>query len=227
MRRNLLSTGLILSLLAAVPAIGSTKGDMEFLGYSEEMMQDTMGIIETNGDIDSEDAKLDLDPVKTGEDEDLDEATALQKQLTELANSRSIRADLADRSLEIKSKIGNYWNKMNPNQGMPALSDELRSQILAGISEALTLNGYEIVQLELLDLPEGSNQDKLRAVVRTTRPLKTRNSYKEIQQNLAEIKAICTQAATIDGNAYLSELTTFVAENPKNKYYYEKTILKY
>ena len=147
MRRNLLSTGLILSLLAAVPAIGSTKGDMEFLGYSEEMMQDTMGIIETNGDIDSEDAKLDLDPVKTGEDEDLDEATALQKQLTELANSRSIRADLADRSLEIKSKIGNYWNKMNHNQGMPALSDELRSQILAGISEALTLNGYEKVQL--------------------------------------------------------------------------------
>lgn len=227
MRSNLLAIGLAVSLLAAAPVVASTRGDMEFLGYSEEMTLDTIKFIEENGDIDSEDAALNLDQIPAPESDDVDEATALQEQLVELANSRSIRADLSDRSLEIKNKIGKYWDRMSPNREIAGLSDELRSQILAGIREALTLNGYAIIQLELLDLPEGSNQDKFRAVVRATRPLKTRNSYREIQQNLGEIRQVCSQAATIEGVNYLSELTTFVAENPKNKYYYERTILKY
>jgi hypothetical protein len=116
---------------------------------------------------------------------------------------------------------------MDPNPYEPALSDELRSEILAGMREALVLNDFDIKQLELLDLPEGSHKDRFRAVVRVTRPLKTKNSYEEIQQNLAEIRQLCAQAATIEGVNYLSELTTFVAENPKNRYYYAKTILKY
>jgi len=81
------------------------------------------------------------------------------------------------------------------------------------------------VQLSLVDLPEGSLKNTLRAIVRVTRPLKTRNSYKEIQSSLAEIKKLCMEAGTIDGVVYLSEMTTFVAENPRNNYYYEKTIL--
>lgn len=227
MRRNLLSIGLVFGLLISGSVLASTRGDMEFLGYSEEMMQDSMKIIEENGDIESEDASLNLPPLPNPEENEMDEATSLQQQLVELGNSRSIRADMSDRSLEIKNKIGKYWNHMSPDRGSAGLSDELRSQILAGIREALTVNGFAVTQLELLDLPEGSNQDKFRAVVRATRPLKTRNSYREIQQNLVEIKQLCCQAATIEGTNYLSELTTFLAENPRNKYYYEKTILKY
>lgn len=224
MRKNLLSIAIAAALLTTGAVSASPRGDMEFLGYSEEMMNDTAKLIEDNNEIEKQDEALDA---LTPETKEVDEATALQEQLVELANTRSIRADISDRSLEIKGKIGKYWEKMNPTRNFTALSDELRGQILAGIREALSLSGYSVVQLELLDLPEGSVQDKFRAVVRATRPLKTRNSYKEIQQNLGEIKQICSQAATVEGVSYLSELTTFVAENPKNKYYYEKTILNY
>ena len=65
----------------------------------------------------------------------------------------------------------------------------------------------------------------MRAVVRVVKPMK-RGSYSEVQTRLNDIKEICTKAATIDGHCMLSEMTTFVAENPKNNYYYEKTILR-
>ncbi len=216
MRKNLYIIGLAVATLASAPAFASPKNDMQFLGYSQEFVNTTMTAI---GQSDDTEAARNLEPV--------DEATSVQEQLTELAHTRAIRADLEDRSLEIKEKIDSYWHKMNPNPYEPALSDELRSEILASMREALVLNNFDIKQLELLDLPDGSHKDKFRAVIRVTRPLKTRNSYKEIQQNLAEIRQLCAQAATVEGVNYLSELTTFVAENPKNRYYYEKTILRY
>ncbi|MDN5278091.1 MAG: hypothetical protein PWR01_2056 [Clostridiales bacterium] len=227
MRRNLLKIGIMAFLLASTVAYASPKGDMQFLGFSDEIISDVMESINENDEYADEEEAIDAAIAANPANEEADEATYLQEQLVELANTRSIRADLSDRSEEIKEKIDGYWTRMNPPSSEPGLSDELRSQILAGMREALALNGYTIVQLELLDLPEGSVQDRFRAVVRVTKPLKTRNSYKEIQQNLVEIKQICNQAATIEGRAYLSELTTFVAENPRNKYYYEKTILKY
>ncbi len=225
MRKNLLSVGIAAALLTSALCNASPRGDMEFLGYSENFVKETENMIKES-DVDDLDDPT-IETVSKSEEPAVDEASVLQEQLIELANTRSIRADMSDRSLEIKSRIGKYWDKMSPDRNVQAISDELRSQILSGIREALSVKGYEIVQLELLDLPEGSNHDKLRAVARVTRGLKTRDSYKEIQKNLGEIRQICSQAATIDGQCYLSELTTFVAENPRNKYYYEKTILNY
>ena len=89
----------------------------------------------------------------------------------------------------------------------------------------MTDNGYKIVQLEVLPVAEYSTKNAVRAVVRVTKPMKT-GSYNEVQGRLNSIKEICMNAATIDGHCMLSEMTTFIAENPKNKYYYEKTILR-
>ncbi|MBI3039630.1 hypothetical protein HYY75_11410 [bacterium] len=61
--------------------------------------------------------------------------------------------------------------------------------------------------------------------MRVVRPLTTANGYQEIQSSLSEIKTLCLGVSTIDGVRYLNELTTFIAENPRNKYFYEKTIL--
>lgn len=222
MRENLLKLVLAVFLCVSGSVYSSPRGDMEFLGYSEELMTETMSAITHN---EGEDYLAPADPIE--QPQELDEATSLQVQLVELAKTRAIRADLSDRSLEIKTKVDGFWDKMNPKDESIIATDALRAQVLAGMREALTLSGYTVIQLELIDLPDGSIKDKFRAIVRATRPLKTKNSYVEIQKSLREIKGICAQAATIEGTNYLSELTTFVAENPKNKYYYEKTILTY
>ncbi|MFZ5952329.1 MAG: hypothetical protein ACOYXC_16620, partial [Candidatus Rifleibacteriota bacterium] len=185
MRKNLLSVGIAAALFTSALCSASPRGDMEFLGYSENFVKETENMIKDSDVDDHEDPTIET--VSESEEPVADEASVLQEQLVELAKTRSIRADMSDRSLEIKSRIGQYWDKMSPDRNVPIIGDELRGQILSGIREALSVNGYEIVQLELLDLPEGSNQDKLRAVVRATRSLKTRNSYKEIQKNLGEI----------------------------------------
>lgn len=224
MRKNLLTIGLAAALAAASGIYASPRGDMEFLGYSQELMDDALKATSEEDEIAKVDATLENMPDAT---EEIDEATALQQQLVELANTRSIRADMSDRTLDIKNQIDSYWNKMSPDRMPQDLPEELRHQVTSAIQEALTVNGYSVIQLELLDLPDGSNKDRFRAVIRVTRPVQTKNPYQEIQKNLGEIKKICSEAATIDGVNYLSELTTFVAENPKNKYYYEKTILKY
>ena len=50
-------------------------------------------------------------------------------------------------------------------------------------------------------------------------------TLEEKQTALGEVKTKCIDATTIDGILYLSEMTTFLAENPRNNYFYEKTIL--
>ncbi|KAF1082167.1 MAG: hypothetical protein GQF41_1807 [Candidatus Rifleibacterium amylolyticum] len=206
-------------LLAAALLISctsfATEGDLEYLGYSQEMIDEAVSI---SG----------MTPVKQAEPaSEIDEATQTQEQLYELGRTRSLAANMQDRSEAIRDEVLTYWEHMSPEaaQAEP-LSDELKAELNANIKTALENNGYSVTQLDLLDLPEGSLHNKLRVVVRVSKELKTRNSYQEIQGNLAEVKQICTNAATIDGYNYLSELTTFVAENPKNNYYYEKTILK-
>ena len=97
--------------------------------------------------------------------------------------------------------------------------------IKSNIAKALTDNGYKIVQLDILPVAEYSTKNAVRAVVRVTKPMKS-GSYNEVQGRLSSIKDICMNAATIDNHCMLSEMTTFIAENPKNKYYYEKTILR-
>ncbi|MBU1107611.1 MAG: hypothetical protein KKB51_13150 [Candidatus Riflebacteria bacterium] len=195
----------------------ATEGDLKYLGFSQEMIDEAIAI-------------SDIAPAKAPEQpktENDDEATLAKEQLNELGRTRSLTANLEDRSENIRDDVLSYWEHMSPEAGKAVpLSDELKLTLESNIRAALEQNGFHIVQLDLLDLPEGSLHNKLRAVVRVSRNLQTRNSYKEIQNNLAEVKNICSDAATIEGYNYLSEMTTFVAENPKNNYYYEKTILK-
>ncbi len=206
-------------LLAAALLIScnafATEGDLQYLGFSKQMIDEAISV---SG----------MQPIKQSKPAaDIDEATAVKEQLHELGRTRSLSANLQDRSETIRDEVLSYWEHMSPNAGQPEpLSEELKAALAANIRTALEASGYRITQLDLLDLPEGSLHNKLRVVVRVSKELRTRNSYQEIQGNLAEVKQICATAATIDGYNYLSELTTFVAENPKNNYYYEKTILK-
>lgn len=203
------------SAITATCAYASPEGDLKYMGYSQEMVSE---VLSATG---CEPAK----PEAAAATEQ-DEANANLEQLNELGVTRSLTPTLEDRSGAIRDEILTYWDKMSPaaNNVQP-ISSETRALIEANIRTALETAGYSIVQLSLVDLPEGSLKNMLRAIVRVTRPLKTRNSYKEIQGNLAEIKKLCMEAGSIDGVVYLSEMTTFVAENPRNNYYYEKTIL--
>ncbi len=215
MRKRGIGLLLAASALSAACVYASPEGDLKYMGYSNEMVNEVL----TSIGCEPASAK------STGSE--LEEADSNLQQLTELGVTRSLTPNLEDRSGTIRDEVLTYWDRMNPStENIQPIDPETRALIEAGIRQSLEAAGYSIVQLSLLDLPEGSQQNTLRAVVRATRPLKTRNAYKEIQASLAEIKQICTEAATVDGVNYLSEMTTFVAENPRNNYYYEKTILR-
>ena len=202
------------SAITATCAYASPEGDLKYMGYSQEMVSE---VLSATGCEPATEAAAATEQ---------DEADSNLEQLTELGVTRSLTPTLEDRSGAIRDEVLTYWDKMSPAaSNVQPISAETRSLIEANIRTALETAGYSIVQLSLVDLPEGSLKNTLRAIVRVTRPLKTRNSYKEIQGNLAEIKKLCMEAGTIDGVVYLSEMTTFVAENPRNNYYYEKTIL--
>ena len=215
----ILSLGLVSP--SAVPASESLAGDLQYLGYSSEIRDFARDKLMTLK-VPAQTAPR--PPEKTHKELLLEEANAVQEQLTELANSRSLTPSSPVRTEEAKEKLDLYWSTMKPQ--MPMAQDELdpvlRNEIRERIHSALQNAGYDVKQLELIELP---NAPQVRAIVRVVKPLKTRNTYKEIQQNLSEAKRVSMDAATLDGVPYLSELTTFVAENPKNRYYYEKTIL--
>ncbi len=204
------------SALSATCVLASPEGDLKYMGYSQEMVSEVM-------------SATGCEPVKDADNkaDDREEAEANLDQLTELGVTRSLTPTLEDRSGTIRDEVLTYWDRMAPvAKNTQPISAETRAMLETNIKAAIEGAGYSIVQFNLLDLPEGSLKNTLRAVVRVTRPMKTRDSYKEIQKNLAEIKQLCNEAATIDGVNYLSEMTTFVAENPRNNYYYEKTILR-
>ncbi len=199
---RLLAVAAGMAISAVLPA---AENDLRFLGYSQEMIDEVnMATGERSAQSD-ESAKVPAD-----------EVSAVQEQLTELGATRSLPANLGDRSGEIRDEVLSYWEKMTPDakKSVP-LSDELKATLNNQIKSALEKAGYRIVQLDLVDLPQGSLHNRLRAIVRVSREVKGKNSYPEIQKNLAEVKQICSEAATIDNFCYLSELTTFVAENPK------------
>ncbi len=202
------------SAITVTCAYASPEGDLKYMGYSQEMVSE---VLSATGCEPATEAAAATEQ---------DEADSNLEQLTELGVTRSLTPTLEDRSGAIRDEVLTYWDKMSPAaSNVQPISAETRALIEANIRTALETAGYSIVQLSLVDLPEGSLKNTLRAIVRVTRPLKTRNSYKEIQSSLAEIKKLCMEAGTIDGVVYLSEMTTFVAENPRNNYYYEKTIL--
>lgn len=230
MKRSCMRILLLCATLAMPCSVQGVSGDLEYLGYSKNMISEVEDLIP--GATVKKAPKQRTQSTSTATSgynpEDswvMQESTSVQQQLTELGVTRAITSDMQNNAENIRSNLDSYWGKMLPRQYGPGVSDEIRDRIFTGIQESLTMVGYEIINLELVDLPEGNDDNLLKAVLRVTRPLKTRNSYAEIQKNLAEITKLSKQAATINGHCYLSEMTTFVAENPRNNYYYEKTIL--
>lgn len=215
MNKNLLKLAFIALCMTISSNAGATEGDLKFLGYSDELINE---VAQATG----------MEPVsEKSKPQQTDEVDSTVEQLSELGKTRAISPSFEGRSENIRDEVLTYWDKMSPGAGVNLpLGEEIKARLADSIRKSLETNGYQIIQLDLVDLPKGSVHDTLRAVVRVTRPVVSRNPYKEIQGYLADVKKICMEAGTIDGTCYLSEMTTFVAENPKNNYYYEKTILK-
>lgn len=219
MKRNVIGIIAAGLLVSGVCYADFPEQDLRILGYSDTVVEcigSDFGLINHNeADLNAENA-------------DISEVDSTVEQLKELGVSRSITSANVDRSAEVKAKNEVFWNEINSRlqkiEGV-VVSEETKQYIKNSIAKTLTANGYKIVQLEIIPLAEGSTKNAVRALVRVVKPMKT-GSYKEIQASLAIIKDLCLKAATVDGNCMLSEMTTFIAENPKNNYYYEKTILK-
>jgi hypothetical protein len=199
---------------------GTMEDDLRYLGYSSELTD-----LARRGHADSHKKAALTPPVL--ESFPMSEADAVTEQLAELGRTRSLQADMPGQSDQLRDKLDGYWSRMSPDGrgGMRFLTPEFKNELKTRLANILEQRGFAIRQLELIDMPANLGIPQARAVIRAVRPLKTKNDYKEIQNNLAEIKQVSLEATTIDGVLYLSELTTFVAENPRNQYYYERTIL--
>lgn len=198
------------------------EANLKYMGYSDEVVKainEDIGLINY----------AELNRARTKDEEYLSEVDSTVEQLKELAVSRSISHLEADRSAAVKRKNEEFWKdihaKLAKEETGVVVSDETKALIKNNIQRALTREGYKIIQLDIIPLSETSKKNAVRAVVRVVKPFKT-GGYKEVQSRLGNIKDICCKAATINGDCMLSEMTTFVAENPKNNYYYEKTILR-
>ena len=193
--------------------------NLSFLGYGDEMIDL----------VDEEIGLTDYDDDEDDEEDEFDEVDSTVEQLKELGVSRSINENFKIRSRELRKKNMEFWTKVSSRIDQEetgvVVSEETKATIKSNIEKALTDNGYKIVQLDIIPLSENSTKNAVRAVVRVVKPMKT-GSYNEVQSRLNSIKEMCTKAATIDGQCMLSEMTTFIAENPRNNYYYEKTILR-
>ena len=211
-------TIMILSIVLAVVAISTssyatTRNELKYLEYSDQLLSQFDEVF-------PKEASKEDKPVV-----ELDEVASNHEQLCELAKTRAIVSEQKSQSATIRNKIEKYWNKILPKK-VKRVSMAIKQQIVANIRQNLNLAGYNIVYMKILDLPKDNPEYKVRAVVRAYKALKTKNSYKEIQKNLKELKNICQMSATLGNHMFLSELTTFIAVNPKTKFYYEKTILK-
>ncbi len=227
--RNVLGLVLfgLIGLAMLVPAglQASTSDELKYLGYSDEISQDAMKEFRKTHSV----PQGDTSPFGSKREPPyLDDVEAVQEQLTELGRSRSLTSETQDKSLEVKAKLDEYWAKMDVSGKQTEtifLTAEMKEQIKSRLAQVLADSGYTVKQLDLVDMPSNLGNGQVRAIVRVVKPLKTNHGYREIQNNLGEIKQRCIEAGTVDGILYLSELTTFIAENPRNNYYYEKTVL--
>ena len=219
MKKNII-IGLAVGLLLSVNCYADyPEANLDYMGYGEEM-------------VDLVDEEIGLFVPEDDEEEDnknISEVESTVEQLKELGVSRSLSENMKDRSEIVREKNAEFWSRIrNREVEQPknvVVSEETKALIKSNIAKALTDNGYKIVQLDILPVAEYSTKNAVRAVVRVTKPMKS-GSYNEVQGRLSSIKDICMNVATIDNHCMLSEMTTFIAENPKNKYYYEKTILR-
>jgi hypothetical protein len=219
MKKNIV-IGLAVGLLLSVNCYADyPEANLDYMGYGEEMIDlvdEEIGLFSPEDDEEEEKAEI-------------SEVESTVEQLKELGVSRSLSENMKDRSEMVREKNAEFWRRIgNREVEQPknvVVSEETKALIKSNIAKALTDNGYKIVQLDVLPVAEYSTKNAVRAVVRVTKPMKS-GSYNEVQSRLNSIKEICMNAATIDDHCMLSEMTTFIAENPKNKYYYEKTILR-
>ncbi|OIP27590.1 hypothetical protein AUK22_05360 [bacterium CG2_30_54_10] len=211
-------------ILLPVALYAEYSDDMGYLGYSKDLIDTAHDRI----------SKSHVVPQGGGngyqatkEETAMDETDAVQEQLTELGRSRSLAPQNNLGGDQVKGKLDEFWAKMGtkPSDENFNLTGEQKNALKARLRTDLEGTGYQVKQIELIDVPTNMGTPQVRGVVRVVRPLKSANSYTEIQNNLSQVKEICTRAATIEGTQYLCELTTFIAENPRNNYYYEKTIL--
>ena len=207
-------------LMFSVPSFAEyPEGNLEYIGYGDEMIDL----------IDEEIGLISVDEDEEDDEEEIGEVDSTVEQLKELGVSRSLSENNKDRSEAVRKKNAEFWerikNRKIEEEQNVVVSEETKAQIKANMAKALTDNGYKIVQLDIFPVAEYSRKNAVRAVVRVVKPMKT-GSYNEVQNRLSSIKDICMKAATIDNHCMLAEMTTFIAENPKNKYYYEKTILR-
>jgi hypothetical protein len=199
--------------------------DMRYWGYSSEIIKDARKAINDTHVMSSPQALV-QPGVEAAQPQD--EATAVQQQLTELGRTRSLHPETPLTVVDVKHRLDNYWDKMGTGSRRvegPILSSTERDEIVARIQAALESKGYSVGRLELIDTPANLGQPQARAWIRAARPLKTKDPYREAQTNLAEIKTTTLSAATKDGICPLSEMTIFIAEDPRSRNYYEKTIL--
>jgi hypothetical protein len=211
-------------VLSPAASYGALEDEMKYLGYSNEITDYTKeNLAKTHSIAPGKENPLGEPAVSP----EMKEANAVQEQLTELGRTRSLTPETPLSVEEARGKLETFWKDMAPvtPPTAPLMSDEQKAFLKDRLTRALMDNGYEVTQMDLIDMPANLGNPQVRAVIRAIRPLKSKDEYREIRNNLGQIKDLGIQAATIDGVLYLSELTTFFAENPRNKYYYAKTIL--
>jgi hypothetical protein len=209
---------LLISSSLAQGASGELTSRMANLGYSNEL------ITELNNTNLQATEKASLANSQINNKGQLTEADAVQEQLTQLGYTRNATAVQALNAREIQQRVNKYWSK----KGMRAaeikpIRHELMAEVENAIRAGLTARGYSILKLVLQPT---TVENLMRGDIRVERTVVAGTAYKQIQGNLAEVKEICLESATIKGVCYLSEMTTFIVENPRNKHYYERTILK-
>jgi hypothetical protein len=189
------------------------------LGYSAEIVNEVRLINDKS-------LKNDID-IKLNKKENSNiysESDAVQEQLTELGYTRGFVSCQPSNTREVRSDVLQYWSRNGiKNKEIIPLDPALASAVEYNIKSALNNHGYSIIKFELLPTVF---PNIMRGDIRVVKPIKAKYAYNEIQQNLAQVKDICVKAATINATCHLSEMTTFIVENPRNNYYYEKTILK-
>lgn len=194
-----------------------SEANLRILGYSDrviKIIEDEFGLLKIS------------DSFK--EEEKFKEVDSSNEQLNEIGLSTSMTIDPKTRLEEIKKKNTAIWAGVmasNSHTESVMVSEETIALLKNRIGKALTDNGYSIVKLDIIPLNKMSKRNAVRALVRVVKPMKT-GSYNEVQTRLHVIKDICCKAATVEGKCMLAEMSIFIVENPKNKYYYEKTILR-
>ncbi len=205
------------SLSLAQASTQSLESKAASLGFSNEIINELNNTNINKTSTINEAARI-------NEEKFMTEADSLQEQLTQLGYTRNITSIQALNAENIRKNINKYWSR----QGLQAkeiqpVEPELMSRVAANIERALTSKNYKIIKLELKPT---TVKNLMRGDIRVARKVKFGTAYKQIQNNLTEVKKTCLESATIEGICYLSEMTTFIVENPRDQHYYERTILK-